>query len=85
MAGSNAVARALVEYDARLAEHVLRLVATELGVDPGGDVRRLQGALSKMSLEDDAAKTTVEWKAGFAHVERLRALGLELARLLNGA
>ncbi len=36
-----------------------------------------------LALDGENAKTTVEWKAGFAHGERLRSLGLELARLLN--
>ena len=76
------MARGLVDYDQRLAEHVLRLVAKELGVAPDGDVAQLQLGLQNV-LEAGAAKTTVEWKAGFAHVERLRSLGLDLARLLG--
>jgi hypothetical protein len=83
MTGSADVARALADYDLRLAEHVLRLVAGELGVPPGGDLAQLQAALQGV-VDDGATKTTIEWKAGFAHVERLRSLGLELARLLDG-
>ena len=82
MAGSTSVARALVDYDPRLAERLLRLVASELGVASDGDVPQLQAALQDV-LEDGSTKTTVEWKAGFAHVERMRALGLDLARLLD--
>jgi hypothetical protein len=82
MAGSNDVARALVDYDARLAEQVLRLLAGELGVRSDGDVPHLQAALQDV-LEDGSTKTTAEWKAGFAHVERMRSLGLDLARLLE--
>jgi hypothetical protein len=83
MAGSADVARALVDYDPTLAEDVLRLLARELGVASDGDVPRLQADLSHLSLDDGASKTTVEWKHGFAHVERLRTLGLEIAKLLG--
>jgi hypothetical protein len=82
MAGSTSVARALVDYDPRLAERLLRLVASELGIAPNADVSQLQAALHTV-IEDGARETTVEWKAEFAHVERLRALGLELAKLLD--
>ena len=84
MAGSTAVARALVAYDASLAELVLRLVAAELGAASDGDVARLRSAIEHIVPNDASeSKTTVEWKAGFAHVERLRSLGLELAKLLE--
>jgi hypothetical protein len=84
MAGSTSVARALVDYDPRLAERLLRLVASELGVAADGDVSELQAALQTV-LENGTTETTVEWKAAFAHVERMRSLGLELAKLLDGA
>jgi hypothetical protein len=83
MAGSTSVARALVDYDPRLAERLLRLVASELGLAADGDVHQLQAAIQTV-VEDGSRETTVEWKAGFAHVERLRSLGLELAKLLDG-
>jgi hypothetical protein len=83
MPGSDAVAQALVEYDAQLAEHVLRLVAKELGIDVAGDAGRLAAAIAQFSADTGSAKTTIEWKAGFAHIERLRSLGLSLARLLG--
>jgi hypothetical protein len=82
MAGSTAVAQALVDYDPRVAELVLRLVASELGVASGGDLHQLQTGLQHV-VADGSTKTTVEWKAGFAHVERLRTLGLDLASLLE--
>lgn len=82
MAGSDSVARALVDYDPALAEDVLRLVARELGITIDGDVPRLQAELTHLTLDDGSSKTTVEWKQGFAHVERLRTLGLEIAKLL---
>jgi hypothetical protein len=81
MAGSAAVARALIDYDPRLAEHVLRLIAAELGVPAEGEVLRLQSDLQQVIVKE-TTKSTIEWKAGFAHVERLRSLGLELAKLL---
>jgi hypothetical protein len=83
MAGSDGVARALVDYDPTFAEDVLRLLARELGVAADGDVPRLQALLANLAVDDGAAKTTVEWKQGFAHVERLRSLGLEIAKLLG--
>lgn len=79
------LARRLVDYDHVLAADVLALIVERLG-GPGGehDVGRLHAFLSRVgSSEDERAKTTVEWKAGFAQQERLRALGAELAELLR--
>jgi len=83
MAGSDAVARALVDYDPALAEDVLRLLVRELGITTDGDVPRLQAELTHLTLDDGASKSTIEWKQGFAHVERLRSLGIEIAKLLG--
>lgn len=79
------LARRLVDYDAVFAADVLTLIVERLG-GPGEerDVTRLHAFLSRAgSSDDEGAKTTVEWKAGFAQQERLRALGAELAELLQ--
>ena len=84
MASPTAVAEALIEYDARLAEHVLRVLAQELGVEVDGwDAERIGAALAHAAVDAGSRKSTVEWKAGFAHIERLRSLALELSRLLG--
>jgi hypothetical protein len=84
MAGPTGVAEALIEYDPRLAEHVLRVLAQELGVEVDGwDADRIGAALAQAAVDAGSRKSTIEWKAGFAHVERLRSLALELSRLLH--
>ena len=82
MADAAAVAQALVDYDAGLAEQVLRLIATELGAPTDGDVQRIQSALTHVTFGEPSRKSTVEWKLDFAHIERLRSLGVEIGKLL---
>jgi hypothetical protein len=79
------LARRLVDYDPELAAGVLGLIVERLGGPrEETDTARLQTFLSRAgSGDDERAKTTVEWKAGFAQNERLRALGAELAELLR--
>jgi hypothetical protein len=79
------LARRLVDYDSVFAADVLTLIVERLGGPPDErDVGRLHAFLARVgSSEDERAKTTVEWKAGFAQQERLRALGTELAELLR--
>jgi hypothetical protein len=84
MGSSAAVARAIVDFDPALADDVLRLLARELGLATRGDVGSVQPELIHFTLDDGDAKTTIEWKHDFAHLERLRALGLEIAKLLGG-
>jgi hypothetical protein len=79
------LARRLVDYDDAFAADVLALIVARLGgPENERDVGRLHAFLSRAgSSEDERAKTTVEWKAGFAEQERLRTLGTELAELLR--
>jgi hypothetical protein len=78
------LARRIVDYDADFALDVLALVVERLdGPSDERDPARLHGFLSRGDAGSEISKTTVEWKAGFAHRERLRALGLELAELLR--
>jgi hypothetical protein len=83
MAQAGDVARELVAFDERLARHVLGMVCGELGGPGTAEPDDAQAFLSRLDVEGDDSKTTREWKAGFAHVERLRALGLALAELLD--
>ena len=84
MANAADVADTLVAFDERLAVHVLQLVCRELGAEGDLSPDRLHAFLNRLNVGEESAKTTVEWKAGFAHVERLRALGIALAGLLDG-
>lgn len=82
MANATDVAETLVAFDERLATHVLGLICRELGADGDLDPARTQAFLNHLTVGEENAKTTVEWKAGFAHVERLRTLAVALADLL---
>jgi hypothetical protein len=84
MAGAADVADALVAFDEDLAVHVLQLVCRELGAPDGLDAARMGAFLASLQVGEETTKTTVEWKAGFAHVERLRTLGVALAERLAG-
>jgi hypothetical protein len=79
------LARRLVEYDRDLAVSVLAALATELGGVAGEkDLERLHAFLTRPdAIGAEQAKTTVEWKAGFAHHERVRNLALQIAELLR--
>jgi hypothetical protein len=80
-------AHALVEYDADVAARLLARIVEELGGaflgDPP-DVERARAFLSSPDAHDaDRGNlSTREWKVGFARRERMRALGLELAKKL---
>ena len=63
--------RAIYEYDPNAATLLLRAIEQELG-------GRLDGV-----PDDGDSVTTSEWKEGLAQWERLRALGLELQRLVR--
>jgi hypothetical protein len=74
----------LVGYDEVLAREVLDAIVHELhGPEDEQDVERLQSWLARASADSEVARSTVEWKAGFARRERLRTLGLELAQRLR--
>ena len=78
------LARRIVDYDRDFAAAVLGLIGGELGAPDGErDPERLHSYLARVSADSEVARSTVEWKAGFARRERLRALGLELAELLR--
>jgi hypothetical protein len=83
MANGRIAAQALVEFDPRVADHVLRLVALELGIDEQ-EPQRLQARLANLTASDGAGKSTQEWKVDFAQLERLRSLALALAEALSG-
>lgn len=79
------LARELVGYDPQLARTLLVQIVDELGgPEPDGDdVAKLTAYLTRMqSPAERTATTTAEWKAEFAHLERLRSLGLALAARL---
>ena len=65
------LALAIFEYDRKAAELMLAAIEGELG-----------GTLDAVPADGDSV-TTSEWKEGLAHWERLRALGLELRRLVR--
>jgi hypothetical protein len=77
MGTSKAAVHALVDYDRRVAEDVLRLVARELGVDERRR-RALHARLTNLPAAD-GAESTQEWKLDFGQLERPRALALALA------
>ena len=91
MSKAGEVAWALVDYDRRVATHVLALICAELGgpVNEGDlDLNRMKAFLSQpdgrgLAEVGDPQTTTAEWKAEFAHYEGMRALGAELADLLE--
>jgi hypothetical protein len=80
-------AAGLVAYDSDVALRVLARIVEELDGpflgDPP-DVERARGFLgSPESRDADKGElSTREWKVGFARRERMRALGLELAKKL---
>ena len=90
MSRAGEVAWALVEYDRRVAAHVLALICANLGgpaADGEFDLDRMRTFLSvpngNLAEVGDPQTTTAEWKAEFAHYEGMRALGAELADLLE--
>jgi hypothetical protein len=83
MASGHTAAYALVQYDRRAAELVLRLVARELGLDEA-EPERLHAQLTNLHAADGADKTTREWKHDFGQLERLRMLALALTDELSG-
>jgi hypothetical protein len=82
MANGQTAAYALVHYDRRAAELVLRLIAQELGVDER-ELDRLHAGLTNLHGRG-TEKTTREWKHDFAQLERLRTLALALTDELAG-
>ena len=79
-------ADALVAYDPEVSLRLVARIVEELdgpflGYPP--DLDRARGFLgSPESREGDGHLSTREWKVGFARRERMRALGLELAKRL---
>ena len=65
------LALAIKEYDRTAASLLLAAIEQELGGRPDG-----------VPADGDSV-TTSEWKEGLAQWERLRALGLELQRLVR--
>lgn len=84
MSPASDLARALVDYDPELALTISRAIASELGA--GGaeawDAQKLSTYLAGLTTAEWTSSTTSEWKTDFAHTERMRALGLELASRL---
>jgi hypothetical protein len=83
-----AAAAALVAYDGDVARRLLARVVEELDGPSLGDpvdVERARAFLSSSDARDPSGRdlTTREWKVGFARRERMRSLGVELARLLG--
>ena len=86
MSSVRTAADALVVYDKDVALRLVSFIVGELdgpllGEPP--DLNRARAFLtSPESRENRANVTTREWKVGFARRERMRALGLELAKRL---
>ncbi len=92
------LARQLVEFDERLAAHVLAAVQARLG---GGDSEEPDLPRSREFLSDpekarlrslrrltdieESPVSTAEWKSQFAHSERLRSFGLSLVDALESS
>ena len=78
---SSNLAQALVDYDRELALTVARAIAAQLGaVDVAEwNAEQVTSHLLAVTPEGWTSATTSEWKTDFAHTERLRALGIELA------
>ena len=87
------LADTLTRYDERFARRVLDTIADELGIDDPAryDVERLRALLAQSCQTRratelaDASKSplsTNEWKEEVFYSERLRALGLELCKVL---
>ena len=85
MPASVDLARSLVEYDDALARDILVQIVRHFGgaVD-GHEVPEAMRFLENLAPREWTSTTTTQWKADFAHHERVRAFGLELARLLDG-
>ena len=86
MSSVRAAADAVVAYDKDVALRLVAFIVEELDGpflgDPP-DLNRARGFLtSPESREGGANVSTREWKVGFARRERMRALGLELAKRL---
>jgi hypothetical protein len=85
MTGPDELAEALVDYDLQPAGKVLRFVARELGGPEDAELRRLQAFFAvPQPVEEKPRRATGMWKIEFARVERLRELGLSLARRVRG-
>ena len=92
------VAARLVSFDERLARDVLERICEDLG-GPASEVERPdveemraflasaevghRGRASDLGDVSDSPSSTAEWKTEFAHLERLRTLGLELSQRLR--
>ncbi len=90
-------ARALVDYDERVARDVLDLILDRLGAPADGGHGNMETVrsflaqvevaraphLARLGSVEDAPATTEEWKFEFHYHERLRALGVTLAELLD--
>ena len=87
MSTARDAAGALVDYDADVAARLLARIVDELDGPFLGDPVDLERARAFLGSPDakDADRgnlSTREWKIGFARRERMRALGLELAKKL---
>lgn len=87
MSSAREAAAGLVEYDPDVALRLLVRIVEELDGPLLGDppdLERVRGFLSSPESRDADRGTlsTREWKVGFARRERMRALGLELAKRL---
>ena len=86
MSSARDAADAVVAYDKDVALRLVAFIVEELegpflGDPP--DVQKARGFLTSPERPDGGGDvTTREWKVGFARRERMRALGLELAKRL---
>lgn len=97
MPGTADLAEQLTEFDERLAGDLLELICAKLGgpaAEGDRDMAKIRAFLAdseaarskpleRMSDVADSPATTSEWKSEFGHSERLRALGLALAKRLT--
>lgn len=81
MASASDLARALVHYDRELALTVARAIAAQFGAEgvAAWNAEQVASHLVAVTPEGWTSATTSEWKTDFAHTERLRTLGVELA------
>ena len=87
MSSARDAAAGLVDYDADVALRLLARIVDDLDGPFLGDpldLERARGFLTSPESRDaDRGNlSTREWKVGFARRERMRALGLELAKRL---
>ncbi len=89
MTAGRELAQALVDYDQQLAKDLLERICEELGAPASeghASVAEMRSFLTSPRATgdgNDMSVTTKEWKRGFGHRDRARALGVALAELLT--